>query len=134
MCVKTNLKLLDITGVCAWCDFSYRAHALNPIKHDWDVIGRVFRRRGLANVRRFTYTAISNGRMERNYTAHVECLGYMYVTLMRSRCHTVIEVNGGHSRYQVQLICVVMIDFWIFYTCIDVNKRNASDRIAINYE
>ena len=33
----------------------------------------VFRRRRLASVRRFTCTAISNGRMERNYTAHVEC-------------------------------------------------------------
>ena len=65
----------------------------------WDVIGRGFRRRGLANVRRFTCTAISNGRMERNYTAHVECQGYMYVPLVRSRCQTVIEANGGHSRY-----------------------------------
>ena len=88
-----------------WCDFSYRTHDFEPFESsclghpNWDVIGRVFRRRGLANVRRFTYTAISNGRMERNYTAHVECLGYMYVTLMRSRCHTVIEANGGHSRY-----------------------------------
>ena len=71
---------------------------LNPIKRNWNVIGRVVRRRGLANVRRFTCTAISNGRMEPNYTAHVECLGYIYVTLMRSRCQTVIEANGGHSR------------------------------------
>ena len=86
---------------------------LNPIKRNWDVIGRVFRRRGLANERRFTYTAISSGRIERNYTAHIKCLGYMYmyVTLMCSRCHTVIEANGGHFMYQVQLICVVMIEF-----------------------
>ena len=89
-----------------WC--------INPIKRNWDVIGRVFRRRGLANLRRFTYTAISNGRMERNYTVHVECLGYMYVTLTRSRYQTVIEANGGHSRYYVQLICVVMIEFGNF--------------------
>ena len=92
-----------------WCDFSYRTHDfelasscspdLNPINRNWNVIGRVFRRRGLANVGRFTYTAISNVRMGRNYTAHVECLGYIYVTFMRSRCHTVIEANGGHSRY-----------------------------------
>ena len=59
---------------------------LNPIKCYWDVIGMVFRRRGLANVIRFTCTAISNRRMGRNYTAQVECLGYMYVTLMCSRC------------------------------------------------
>ena len=80
---------------------------LDPIKRNWDVIGRVFRRRGLATERRFTYTAISNGRMEWNYTAHVECLAYMYVTLKR----TVIEANGGHSRYYEQLICGVMIEF-----------------------
>ena len=61
------------------------SHYLNLIKCYWYVIGRVFRRRGLANVRRFTCTTISNGQMERNYTANVECLGYMYVTLMRSR-------------------------------------------------
>ena len=72
---------------------------LNPIKRNWDVIGRVLKRRELANVRRFSFTAISNGRMERNYTAHVECLGYMYVTLVRSRSQAVIEENGGHSRY-----------------------------------
>ena len=84
---------------------------LNPINRNWNVIGRVFRRRGFANIRRFTYTAISNGRMERNYTAHVECLGYIYVTLMRSPCNTVIEANSGHSRYKGQLICVVMIEF-----------------------
>ena len=52
---------------------------------------------GLANVRRFSSTA--NGRKERNYTAHVECLGYLYVTLVRSRCQTVIEANGGYSMY-----------------------------------
>ena len=91
-----------------WCDFLYRIHDFEPfassclghpnrltliqIKRNWDVIGRVFRRQGLANERRFTYTASSNGRMERNYTAHVECLGYMYVTLMRSRYHTVIAI------------------------------------------
>ena len=62
------------------------------------VMGMV-RRRGLANVRRFTCTAIFNGWMERNNTAHVECLGNKYATLMRSRCQTVIEANGGHSRY-----------------------------------
>ena len=56
---------------------------LNPINRNWDAIGRVVRRRGLANVRRFSCKAISNGRMERNYTAHVECLKYMYVTLVR---------------------------------------------------
>ena len=98
-----------------WYDFSYRTHDfepfasscfwpskspdLNPIKRYWDAIGRVVRRQELVNVRQFTYTAISNGRLERNYTAHVECLGYMYVTLMRSRCQTVIEANGGNSMY-----------------------------------
>ena len=110
-----------------WCDFSYRTHDFEPfassylghpnrltLKRNWDVIGRVVRRKGPANVRRFTCTSISNGRMERNYTAHVECVGYMYVTLMRSRCQTVIEANGGHSRYQVQLICVVIIEFGNF--------------------
>ena len=70
--------------------------------------------RVLANVRRFTCTAISNGQMERNYTAHVECLGYMYVTLMRSRCHTVIGANCRHPRYYVRLICAVMIEFGNF--------------------
>ena len=73
-----------------------KSHGLRSIKLNLDVIGRVVRRRGLANVRQFTCTAISNGR---NYTAHVECLEYMYVTLMRSCCHTVMEANGGHSRY-----------------------------------
>ena len=100
-----------------WCDFSYRTHDFEPfaslcLGHPnrltliqlsvigmSSVFGRVVGRRGLTNVRRFTCTAISNGRMERNYTAHVECLGYMYVTLMRSHCQTVIKENGGHSRY-----------------------------------
>ena len=50
---------------------------LNPIKHNCDVIGRVFRRQRLTNVRWFTCTSFSNGRMERNYTGHVECLGYV---------------------------------------------------------
>ena len=56
---------------------SSKSPDLNPIKRNWDVIGRVVRIRVLANVSRFTCTAISYGRMERNYTAHVECLGYM---------------------------------------------------------
>ena len=104
---------------------------LNPIKRNWDVISRVVRRQGLANVRRFTCTLISYGRMERNYTAHVECLGY--VTLMRSRCQTVIEATGGHSRYfPLNLCCDDLV--CKFYTCIDVIKRIASDQIAINYE
>ena len=47
------------------------------IKHNWDVIGRVVRRRGLANLGQFTCTAICNGRMGRNYTSHVECLRYV---------------------------------------------------------
>ena len=72
---------------------------LNPIVRNLDVIGRVVRRRGIANVRRFSCTAIFNGRMERNYTTHDECLGYMYVTLVRNSCQAVIEANGGHSRY-----------------------------------
>ena len=72
-----------------WCDFSYRTHDFEPfassflggpsklpdnypIKRNCDVIGRVVRRRGLANVKQLTCTAFSNGRMERNYTAHVE--------------------------------------------------------------
>ena len=89
-----------------WYDFSYHTYDFepfassclghpNPSKHNWDTIGRVIRIQGLANVRQSTCTAISNGRMERNYTAHFECLGYMYVTLMRSRCQTVIEANGA---------------------------------------
>ena len=53
-----------------WYDFSYRTHDFEPfassclghpnrltliqsIKHNWDVIGRVVRRQGLANVRQF---------------------------------------------------------------------------------
>ena len=87
---------------CKLMDWPFESPDLNPIKRNWDVIGRVVRRRALANVRRFTCTAISNGRMERNYTAHVKCLGYIYVPLMHSRCPTVIEANGGHSRYLVQ--------------------------------
>ena len=74
-----------------WCDFSYRTHDFELFASSClgypnrltliqlSVIGMV-RRRGLANVRRFTCTAIFNGRMERNNTAHVECLGNMYVT------------------------------------------------------
>ena len=96
MCVKTNLKLLDITGYvpdARWCNFSNRTHDfltlsklmpwpskspdLNPIKRNWDVIGRVVWRRGLTNVRRCTCTTFSYGRMERNYTGHVKCLGYV---------------------------------------------------------
>ena len=84
---------------CKLMPWPSESPVLNPNKRNWDVIGRVVRRRGLANVRRFTCTAISNGRMEWNYTAHVECLGYIYVTLMRSCCQTVIEANGGYSRY-----------------------------------
>ena len=66
---------------------------LGPIKRNCDVIGRVVRRRGLANVRRFTCTAISNGRIEGNYTAHVERLGYIYVTLMRSEWRSFQVLN-----------------------------------------
>ena len=40
----------------------------------------------LCQCRQFTCTVICNGRMERNFTAHVECL--RYVTSMRSRCQT----------------------------------------------
>ena len=108
-----------------WCDFLYRTHDFEPFESS--CLGHPNRLTliqlgviGMSSVgclgdgdlpmkKRFTYTASSNGRMGRNYTAHAECLGYMYVTLMRSRCHTVIEANGGHSRYKVQLICVVMI-------------------------
>ena len=96
----------DATSHIAHKTLSLLAHALviqspylNPIKRNWDVIGRVVRRPGLANIRRFSCTAIFNGRMERNYTTHVECLRYMYVTWVRSRCQTIIEANGGHSRY-----------------------------------
>ena len=56
---------------------------LNPDWHNWNVIVRVVRRRCLANIRQFTCTAICNGRMERNYTSHDECL--RYVESMRSR-------------------------------------------------
>ena len=70
-----------------WCDFSYRTHDFEPFATSClghpncltiiqlsvtDGIGRVVRRRGLANVKQLTCTAISNGRMERNYTAHAE--------------------------------------------------------------
>ena len=128
-------KLLDITGYvpdARWCDFSYLTHDFEPFASSClghpnhltliqlsvigmsSVFGRVVRRQRLANERGFTSTAISNGWMERNYTAHDECLGYMYVTLMRSHCQTVIDANGGHSRYSVQLICVVIIEFGNF--------------------
>ena len=99
-----------------WCDFAYhtilsllQAHRdnvlsrpskspdHNPIKHNCNVVGSVVRRRGLATVRRFTCTEICNGRIERNYTARVKCL--RYVTSMCSRCQTVIEADGGHTRY-----------------------------------
>ena len=64
------------------------------------------------------------------YTSHVEWL--RYVTSMRSRCQTVIEANGGHTRYEVRpmnLCCDECVSK--FNTFIDVIKRNASDRIAI---
>ena len=104
----TTLSLLQLIP------WSSKSPDHNPIKRNWHAIGRVFSRRVVANVRQFTCTAISNVRMERNYTALVECLGYMYVTWMRRRCQTVIEANGGHSRYYVQLICVVIIEFGNF--------------------
>ena len=47
-----------------------------PIKRNLDVMSRVVKRRGFANVGQFICTPISNGPMEQNYTAHVECLGY----------------------------------------------------------
>ena len=103
MCLMQDL--ISPTRLLAFCKlmpWPSKSSDLNPIKRNWDVIGRGFRRRGLANVRRFTCTAISNGQMERNYTAHVERLGYMYVALMRSHCQNLIEANGGHSRYNVQ--------------------------------
>ena len=49
--------------------WSSKSPDLNPIKHNWDVIGRVVRRRCLTNIRQFTCTAICNGQMERNYTS-----------------------------------------------------------------
>ena len=66
--------------------------------------------------------------MERNYTAHVECLGYMYVTLVRSR-------SEWRSSQVLSPMNFCFDDWvWKFYTCIDVIKRNASDLVAINYE
>ena len=82
--------------------WSSKSPDLNPIKHNWDVISRVVRRRGVANLRQFTCTVICNGRMERNNTSHVKRL--RYVTSMRSRFQTVIEASGGHTRYKVRPI------------------------------
>ena len=76
----------------------------------------------------FTCTANCNGRMERNYTSHVECL--RHVTSMRSRIQTVIEAICGQTRYKVRpmnLSCDDVVSK--LYICID--KRNAIDRIAI---
>ena len=56
--------LISHTRLRAFCKlmpWPSKSPDLNPIKRNLDVIGRVFRRRGLANVKRFTYTAISNG-------------------------------------------------------------------------
>ena len=47
----------------------------NPVKHNWDVIGKVVRIQGLANYKTIYMYSNSNGRLERNYTAHVECRG-----------------------------------------------------------
>ena len=84
---------------------------LNLIKHNWDVIGRVVRRQGLANVRQFTCPAISNGRMERNYTAHVKCLGYMHDCDIDA--HSLPDRHRSEWRsFQVlSPICVVIIEF-----------------------
>ena len=95
----TTLRLLQAhrANVLPWPS---KSPDLNPIKHNCYVVGSVFRRGGLATVRtvrRLTCTEICNGRMERNYTAHVRCL--RYVISMCSRCQTVIKANCGHTRY-----------------------------------
>ena len=95
---------------------------LNPIKGNWNVIGRVFRRRGLANVRRFTYTAISNGRMEQNYTAHVEMSG-VHVCDINVQSLPYRHRSEWRS-FQVLSPINLCCDDWVwkFYTCFDVIK------------
>ena len=72
---------------------------LNPIKHYWDVIGRVFRRRRLTNVRWFVH--VHHFLMDgwNGITQGMLNVWGMYVTLMGSCCKTVIEANDSHSRY-----------------------------------
>ena len=69
LCLMRTLSLLQAhrVNVLPWPS---KSPDLNPIKHNWDTIGRVVRRWGIANIRQFTRTAICNGRMERNYTSH----------------------------------------------------------------
>ena len=45
-------RLLPFCKLMPWPS---KSPDLNPIKRNWDAIGRGFRRRGLANVRRFAF-------------------------------------------------------------------------------
>ena len=82
-----------------WCDFSYRTHDFEPFISS--CLGHPNRLTliQLSVIGMSSVGCLGDGdlpmkddlhiqQLERNYTAHVECLGYMYMTLMRSRCHT----------------------------------------------
>ena len=106
-----------------WCDFSYRTHDFepfasswpskspdfNPIKRNWDCIGRVFRRRGLAanvdnlHVQQFLMDGW-NGITQRMLNVWGTCDIDAQSLPDRHR-------SEGRS---VQLICVVMIKFGKF--------------------
>ena len=60
---------------------------LNPVENNWDIVGRVVRRRCLANVNNLhVQYFVMDGWNRITHVAHVECLRLL--TSIRSRCQT----------------------------------------------
>ena len=93
-----------------WCDFSYRTHDFETFASS--CLGHPNRLTliQLSVIGMSSVGCLGDGDLPMKEDLHIQPflmdglngktqLGYMYVTLVRSRCHTVIEANGGHSRY-----------------------------------
>ena len=66
---------------------------LNPIEHIRDVIGRKVRARDPSNVRELERAVLEEWNILQQHVCQE------YVLSMRSRCRTVINTNGGHTRF-----------------------------------
>ena len=95
-----------------WCDFSYRTHDFEPFASACLGHPNHLTLIKLSVIGMLSVGCLGDGDLPMKDDLHIQqILMDVWKTLMRSRCHTVIEANGGHSWYKVQLICVVMIEF-----------------------